>query len=198
MENLRRLICSCVRAKQFLDRVKNTTRKAVFSESCFNVRVSFCPKLSMNLSMILISLVPWYLGIRGLSCQKAFLAVITRGCWPIGFPEFLSTMWYLLMADMAVKTTDHETLETYGWRINFTIRGNGVHWGFTLQPSQNFLNQHHLCGSKGRLDQHHPEPHDYHHRILDYFPADVKSIKWIQVGELLHTPLGKLEAIRRC
>ena len=43
-----------VSAKQYLDRVKNTTRNTVFSESCFSVRVSFCPIFSMNLKTILI------------------------------------------------------------------------------------------------------------------------------------------------
>ena len=38
-----------VSAKQYLDRVENTTRKAVFSESCFKVRASFCPIFSMNI-----------------------------------------------------------------------------------------------------------------------------------------------------
>ena len=44
-----------VNAKQYLDRVENTTRKAVFLESSFKVRVSFCPIFSMNLKTILIS-----------------------------------------------------------------------------------------------------------------------------------------------
>ena len=43
-----------VSAKQYLERVENTTRKTVFSESCFKVRVSFCLILSMNLKTILI------------------------------------------------------------------------------------------------------------------------------------------------
>ena len=43
-----------VSAKQYLDRVEKATRKAVFSESCFKVRVSFYPKFSMNLNTIFI------------------------------------------------------------------------------------------------------------------------------------------------
>ena len=43
-----------VSAKQYLDRVEKTTRKAIFSESCFKVRVSFCLIFSMNLKTILI------------------------------------------------------------------------------------------------------------------------------------------------
>ena len=41
-------------SKQYLDRVENATRKAVFSESCFKVRVSLSPKFSKNLNMISI------------------------------------------------------------------------------------------------------------------------------------------------
>ena len=40
---------------QYLDRVENATKKTVFSESCFIVRVSFCPKFSIYLRTILIS-----------------------------------------------------------------------------------------------------------------------------------------------
>ena len=43
-----------VSAKQYLERVKNTIRKTVFSESCFKVRVSFCLIFSMKLKTILI------------------------------------------------------------------------------------------------------------------------------------------------
>ena len=38
--------------KPYLDRVENATRKAVFSDSYFRVNVSFSPKLSMNLNII--------------------------------------------------------------------------------------------------------------------------------------------------
>ena len=44
-----------VKATQYLDRVENATRKTVFSESCFKVRVSFCPKFSMNLNTMVTS-----------------------------------------------------------------------------------------------------------------------------------------------
>ena len=42
-------------ADQYLDRVENATKKTVFSESCFIVRVSFCPKLSIYLRTMFIS-----------------------------------------------------------------------------------------------------------------------------------------------
>ena len=49
-ENMRGLLYGEVHiARQYLDRVENVTRKTVFSESCFIVRVSFCPKLSIYL-----------------------------------------------------------------------------------------------------------------------------------------------------
>ena len=46
------------RPVQYLGRVENATKKTVFSESCFIVRVSFCPKFSIYLRMMLISYVP--------------------------------------------------------------------------------------------------------------------------------------------
>ena len=43
-----------VSVKQYLYRDEKATRKAVFSESYFKVRVSFYPKFSMNLNTIFI------------------------------------------------------------------------------------------------------------------------------------------------
>ena len=54
------------------------------------------------------------------------------------------------------------------------------------------------CGSRENLCLPHLEPKDCRHRILDVFPADQESVKWIQVGELLFAPLTKLEAIICC
>ena len=41
--------------RQHLDKVENTNRNAVLDESVFSVRVSFSPKLSMNLRTICTS-----------------------------------------------------------------------------------------------------------------------------------------------
>ena len=58
IKKFRGLILAQVRAKKYLDRVENATRKTVFSEICFVVRVSFCPKFLMNLNMMFTSYVP--------------------------------------------------------------------------------------------------------------------------------------------
>merc|ERR1712240_14517 len=58
--------------KPYLDRVENSTRKAVFSDSCFRVSVSFSPILFMCFNITVMSYVPQYLGIGGLCYQKAF------------------------------------------------------------------------------------------------------------------------------
>ena len=110
----------------YLDRVENATRKAVFSDSCFRVSDSFWPKFSMCLNMTVTSYVAQYLGIGGLCCQKAFLAMETRECWPIGVPESLSTMWYLLMAETAVLTMEKEYFDSNRGQMNLNIRDTGA------------------------------------------------------------------------
>ena len=85
--------------KPYLDRVENATRKAVFPDSFFKVSNSFWPKFSMCLNMTETSYVAQYLGIGGLCCQKTFVAIKPRECWPIGMLVSLTTTWYLLMAE---------------------------------------------------------------------------------------------------
>ena len=113
--------------KPYLDRVESATRKAVFSDSCFRVSVSFSPKLSMCLKMMETLYVAQYLGIGGFCCQKAFLAMVTRECLPIGMPVSLLTTWYLLMAEKILFTTEKENFDSNRWRIDLTIRGTRAH-----------------------------------------------------------------------
>ena len=97
----------------------------------------------MCLNMTETSYVARYLGIGGLCCQKAFLAMETRECWPIGMPVSLSTTWYLLMAEQTVFTTEKEYLDSNRLQIYLTIRGTGAHWGSIPWLSQNLANWHH-------------------------------------------------------
>ena len=126
--------------KQYLGRVENATRKAVFSDSCFRVSDSFWPKFSMCLNTMETSYVARYLGIGGLCCQKAFLAMETRECWPIGMPVSLSTRWYLLMAEQTVFTMEKEYFDSNRLPIYLTIRGTGAYWWSIPWLSQNLAN----------------------------------------------------------
>lgn len=100
------------RDRQHLDKVENASRNAVLHESELSVRESFSPKLSMNLRTIFTSQVPRYLGSGGFNCQKAFLALVTRGCLPIVTPAS-PVMWYLLTADTEFLITSKDKPELY-------------------------------------------------------------------------------------
>ena len=91
--------------KPYLDRVENTTRKTVFPDSFFRDSDSFWPKFCMCLNTTEKSYVARYVGNGSLCCQKTFLAIKPRECWPIGMLVSLTTMWYLLMAENS--HTDH-------------------------------------------------------------------------------------------
>ena len=83
--------------------------KAVFSESCFRVILSqiiYESQFDINIVGSMIS------GYWRSKLPKSSIGSTHQGVLTIEFPVFLSTMWYLVMAEMAVKTTDHETFET--------------------------------------------------------------------------------------
>ena len=123
-------------------------------------------------------------------------------------PVSLSTKWYLLLAEQAVLTTEKEYFYSNRWRVNLTIRDTGptedispdshIAWQIGATLICMFLWFLSWCVWRENLSFAHWEPQDCLHWILDVVPADQKSVKWIQVGELLFASLAKLEAIRCC